>query len=242
MFLPFKSLHLYYSLLISLLKVSHLSVCLCLSVCLSLSPSDTVFCVNSFPFFYLFISFFFFFFLQCESHWVHIYNLAFHFMASGNGCFTAFIKACSSQLRVFPLKFSSMNLAIRGHYGPRFQGTVEHCIIWLVLLIKWNTAPFAPTSQPPLLLLFAISLLLSNASDAPFPLPPPLSCAPLHRLFYNTHTLAVKMTKGLTPSLLKTMIYHLFFFPLHNPHLSLTQPPHPLSLSSGHKSIEMKVP
>lgn len=71
-------------------------------------------------------------------------------MASGNGCFTAFIKACSSQHRVFPLKFSSMNLAIRGHYGPRFQGTVEHCIIWLVLLIKWNTAPFAPNSLPSL--------------------------------------------------------------------------------------------
>lgn len=153
-------------------------------------------------------------------------------MASGNGCFTAFIKACSSQLRVFPLKFSSMNLAIRGHYGPRFQGTVEHCIIWLVLLIKWNTAPFVPISQPPLLLLFAISLLLSNASDVPFPLPPPLSRAPLHRLYCNTHTHAVKMTKGLTPSLLKTMIYHLFFFPLHHLHLSLTQPtpPPPLSL------------
>lgn len=69
-------------------------------------------------------------------------------MASGNGCFTAFIKACSSQHHVFPLKFSSMNLAIRGHYGPRFQGTVEHCIIWLVLLIKWNTAPFTPISLP----------------------------------------------------------------------------------------------
>lgn len=84
--------------------------------------------------------------MQWGSHWVHIYNLAFHFMASGNGCFTAFIKACSSQRCVFPLKFSSMNLTIRGHYGPRFQGTVEHCIIWLVLLIKWNTAPFAPIS------------------------------------------------------------------------------------------------
>lgn len=71
----------------------------------------------------------FYFSLLQESHWVHIYNLAFHFMASGNGCFTAFIKACSSQHHVFPLKFSSMNLAIRGHYGPRFQGTVEHCII-----------------------------------------------------------------------------------------------------------------
>lgn len=53
--------------------------------------------------------------------------LSFH--ASGNGCFTAFIKACRSQRRVFPLKFSSMNLAIRGHYGPRFQDTEEHCII-----------------------------------------------------------------------------------------------------------------
>lgn len=126
MFLPFKSLHLYYSLLVSLLKVS-----------LSLSPTLS-FVLTAFP------SFFF----QCESHWVHIYNLAFHFMASGNGCFTAFIKACSSQHRVFPLKFSSMNLAIRGHYGPRFQGTVEHCIIWLVLLIKWNTAPFTPISLP----------------------------------------------------------------------------------------------
>lgn len=105
--------------------------------------------------------------MQWGSHWVHIYNLAFHFMASGNGCFTAFIKACSSQRCVFPLKFSSMNLTIRGHYGPRFQGTVEHCIIWLVLLIKWNTAPFAPISltaptpsRSPLL--FAISLLRSD--------------------------------------------------------------------------------
>lgn len=70
-------------------------------------------------------------------------------MASGNGCFTAFIKACSSQHRVFPLKFSSMNLAIRGHYGPRIQSTVEHCIIWLVLLIKWNITPFALFSSLP---------------------------------------------------------------------------------------------
>lgn len=153
--------------------------------------------------------------MQWGSHWVHIYNLAFHFMASGNGCFTAFIKACSSQRRVFPLKFSSMNLAIRGHYGPRFQGTVEHCIIWLVLLIKWNTAPFAPIPHlPPLpLLLFAISLLLSNPSDVPFP--PLLIHVPLCRLRCNTH--AVKVTKGLTPSLLKAMIYHLFFLPLPIP-------------------------
>lgn len=91
--------------------------CISLSLCLSLPPTLS------------FVLTAFHFFLQWGSHWVHIYNLAFHFMASGNGCFTAFIKACSSQRRVFPLKFSSMNLAIRGHYGPRFQGTVEHCII-----------------------------------------------------------------------------------------------------------------
>lgn len=148
--------------------------------------------------------------MQWGSHWVHIYNLAFHFMASGNGCFTAFIKACSSQRCVFPLKFSSMNLTIRGHYGPRFQGTVEHCIIWLVLLIKWNTAPFAPISltaptpsRSPLL--FAISLLRSDPSDVLFPLPPPL----IHTLLCHLHsTHALKLTKGRTPSLLKTVIYH----------------------------------
>lgn len=108
-FLPFNSLHLFYSLLFSLFKALHVPVCLSLPL--------TVFCSTAFIF------------LQCWSHWVHIYNLAFHFMASGNGCFTAFIKACSSQRCVFPLKFSSMNLAIRGHYGLRFQVTVEHCII-----------------------------------------------------------------------------------------------------------------
>lgn len=98
-------------------------------------------------------------------------------MASGNGCFTAFIKACSSQRCVFPLKFSSMNLTIRGHYGPRFQGTVEHCIIWLVLLIKWNTAPFAPISltaphsqpQPPPFCHFCIHTrqMFSSSSSSP---------------------------------------------------------------------------
>lgn len=144
-------------------------------------------------------------------------------MASGNGCFTAFIKACSSQHRVFPLKFSSMNLAIRGHYGPRFQGTVEHCIIWLVLLIKWNTAPFTPISLPSSSF-FAISLLLSNP-EVPFPLPPPFIRAPLYRLHYNTH--AVKVTKGLTPSLLKTMIYHLFFSPPSQPPSLFNQCPPP---------------
>lgn len=85
-------------------------------------------------------------------------------MASGNGCFTAFIKACSSQRCVFPLKFSSMNLAIRGHYGLRFQVTVEHCIIWLVLLIMWNTAFCSHVFS--LLPLTAILLLLSNVSPA----------------------------------------------------------------------------
>ena len=88
--------------------------------------------------------------------------------------------------------------------------------------------PHLPATPPPPFCHFTPAFkrfrrsLPSSSSPQPCTSPSPV----------RQHTHAVKMTKGLTPSLLKTMIYHLFFFPLHNPHLSLTQRRHlPPSLS-----------